>query len=200
MRTQLLLLSILIGWGISAACAAAGPATKPTTMPTSPEVRRLIVQLGDADPALRQSAAARLKELGKAALSALREASLSPDPETSAAAAALVKRIERRVPDPMPQDARVRSSSMRISASNGQRIIDVDAEGRKIHIAQGPDGIVMTVTGVEDGRPATAEFKAKTPDELKKDEPEAYELYSRWAEGKTGIIIRSDVQIRQPPL
>ena len=38
----------------------------------------------------------------------------------------------------------------------------------------------MTVTGVEEGKEVTETYEAKDADELKRDNPEAFDLYERW--------------------
>src|SRR5436190_1706820 len=76
---------------------------------------------------------------------------------------------------------RFRSQSVSVSVANGRKTVDVNDNGLKIRIKQTADGIRMSVTGVEDGNEVTEEYEAKDADELKRDNPEAYALYERWA-------------------
>ena len=75
--------------------------------------------------------------------------------------------------------------------------MNVNDNGRKVHIEQTPKGIKMDVTGVEDGKEVTESYDAKDADELKRDNPEAAELYERWGGNGSGnhIIIRGGVHL-----
>lgn len=163
-------------------------AAEPATRPARAEIQKLIFQLGEADAALRESAAVRLKEIGKDALPALKEAAKSSDLEISAAAAGLAKRIERRIP--LPNPALAGRTSVRTTIRNGQRTMDVTAGGLEIHIIQSGEAIDMSVTGVEDGKAATVNFKAKTPDELKTNDPEAHALWDRWYASRNRALLQ----------
>lgn len=169
----------IMSWSANSPPGDRRPTTVPTTQPANADVQRLVNQLGDADPAVRESAAAKLKAMGKAVIPALAQASKSDDPELSAAAAGLIRKIEKRIPGPGPANG-LRASTMSISVINGKKTVDVKEDGRTVHVEEDAGGIVMSVTGVEDGRPATVEFKAKNAAELKKNEPEAYALYEKW--------------------
>src|SRR5689334_21502320 len=83
-----------------AAVLAQAPAPAPKTAGNPVDVHALVEQLGDADFKTREAATQRLKELGAAALPALKEAiAAAADPEVCSRADALVRRIERpRVP------------------------------------------------------------------------------------------------------
>lgn len=74
--------------------ANAEPAPLPEPTPElRAEITGHIARLGDRDPAERAKARARLTEIGRPALSALREASRSDDPEIAATARELAARI-----------------------------------------------------------------------------------------------------------
>jgi len=171
------------------------PATQPATQPAAPidpAVRALAIKLGDDDPAVRDDATKKLSDLGKAAVPALREAAQGDDPEARARAKNLLQHIERHLPPPAPpQNGMGRSQSMRMSMNQGVRTIDVNDNGRKVHIVSHPDGqIEMSVTGIEDGKEATETYHAKDADEMKKDNPEAFAIYDQWAGANGAMAIR----------
>jgi hypothetical protein len=82
---------------------SAGPASRPTTRAVSNDARiaGLIVQLGDQDPALRDQASGQLKEMFPVALTALKQAAKSEDPEIAARAQSLLD-----ITDALPADVR----------------------------------------------------------------------------------------------
>jgi hypothetical protein len=159
--------------------------------PIAPAVSGLIEKLGDADPAVRETATRKLRDLGKAALPALRQARESDDPEVQSRVRSLIRKAERRLPPAAPaRDGIAHRQNVRVSMVNGQRTVDVDDNGYKISIRQGVEGIVMEVTGVEDGKPVTETYKAKDADELKKENPEAFALYDKYNNGGPGVGFR----------
>ncbi len=181
MRNCMPFLAVL---AVLVAGADAQPVTRPTTQPADPEVALLIEQLGDIDPAVRESASERLKQIGKPALPQIRQAVESGDPEIRSSAAALVRRIERR---PIPQPSAPgpnRSMSRSIRVSGGTTTINSSENGRKITTVISPDRIEMTVTGLVDGKEATETYTAGSPDELKQEDPELFRLY----EEQTGVL------------
>lgn len=70
--------------------------------------------------------------------------------------------------------------SMSVSVVNGDKTVDVHQPGRAIHIEENEKGIFLKVTGQIDGSDVTVEFKAKTPEQLKKEHPDAYDLYRKY--------------------
>ena len=152
---------------------------------------RLAAKLGDDDPAVREEATQKLTQVGKAALPALREAAGGDDPEARLRAEGLIRRIERRIPPPGP-DPRPgsRMQSVSTTMARGVRTIEVNDNGQKIHITCQNDGAIeMSVTGVEDGKEATETYKARDAGELKRDSPEAFALYDKWAGNAQGQAI-----------
>jgi hypothetical protein len=76
----------------------------------------------------------------------------------------------------------VQTTRMQIRAGEpGERIITVNEGGREVEIKDGPDGITMTVRGLVDGQPGSEEYVAGSAEQLREDNPEAYEIYERWA-------------------
>jgi hypothetical protein len=164
------------------------------------DVKKLIDQLGDTQYSKRQEATTELKAIGKPALPALKQAiAQNQDPEIVSRAQMLVKRIEiRPVPgiDPNAANGQVQSTRVQMSVSNGARKVEVNESGREIKIADGPDGIVMNVTGFVEGQPASEEYTAKDFAQLKEENPDAAALFERWVGGAgPGLMIRRQVQI-----
>jgi hypothetical protein len=189
-----------------AAALAQPPAAR--TAPAAPaDVHALVDQLGDADFKAREAATEKLKELGPAALPALKEAvASSADPEVCSRADALVRRIERpRVPDDwLGADGmgahNLGGTQVTTSVFNGQARTTVeDGSGqRKVVIVEGPAGIDLTVTGVRDGQPVAARFKARSADELREQDPDAYRVYRRWAGNNAAPFMRGRRLIMPP--
>jgi sRNA-binding protein len=171
---------IISGLGLPTRAEDVKPAA-PATQPVDPAVAALVKQLGDADPSVRETATKKLKEIGRPALPALREAARSDDPEVKARATKLVDSAQKRVPAPAPRDAGFgQGHSVSVSIDNGVRTTVVDSEGYRVRTRQDADGITMDVTGVEDGKPVTETYKAKDADEMKREYPEAFALYEKF--------------------
>ena len=78
---------------------------------------------------------------------------------------------------------------------NGNRNVKVNADGKQIEIEhpQG-GGITMKVTEKVDGKEKTSTYKAQDDADLKKNHPEAYKLYEKYA-GKQQAVVIGNVQI-----
>ena len=192
---------------------SAKPATAPTTQPTtapSSSVPTLIHQLGDDDVKVRNAATELLKKLGKDALPALEDATASDDPEVRTRAQSIIASIEGRDRPtdrtidttvgvfPRPGIIRIAPGGalqvhagvqMRITVANANgvavRDVDVNENGRKLHLHEDQDGIALDVT--DNGQ--TKSYKAKTAAELKEKEPDAYKDYEKCnLAGGGGII------------
>lgn len=155
----------------------------------------LIKQLGADDFKDREAAVAKLKRVGQPALPALKRALEDADPEVATRADAVIRELRRppapaRLPgvrgDPAEGvgDAGV---EVHMSAENGKRRVEVREPGRTIRIDEGPDGIQMAVTGQVDGEEVTRDFQARTPEQLRQQNAEAFELYDRFA-GRGGAV------------
>jgi hypothetical protein len=150
---------------------------------SAPEVSALIGKLADPDFRVRRDAATRLRDVGPACLPELKQALQGKNPEIRARASEIVHVLEYH---PIPGRPVHRGYSRRrqidLRIIDGKQAVEVDDQGRKISIAQGDDGgIVMTISGETDGKPATQTYKARTPEQLKDDNPEAYAVYQRYA-------------------
>src|SRR5947209_5136475 len=123
------------------------------------EIDALIVQLGHDDFKVREEASTRLAKIGKPALSSLKQALSSGDPEVQSRAEMLIKRIEQRpVPGgPVNSEEPVVARSLRISNDGGTKQVDVKENQRTITIREDGGGIVMIVSAIENGRRVTEE-------------------------------------------
>ena len=183
----------------------AAPAGKSkATAPAGAEVEALIKQLGADDFRDREAAVAKLRGVGERALPALKRALADADPEVASRADAVVRELERP-----PQPARLPRASGRgmgmagagmagvgvrvhMAFENGKRRVEVQEPGRTITINEGNDGgIQMSVTGQLDGKEVTREFRAASPDELRTQNAEAFELYDRFAGRGAGMGARA---------
>ena len=194
-------LPLLLITCLLAPCAL-GVDPAPSVAVATPQVKALIDQLGDAKYERREDAAKQLKAIGKPALPALKEALAgSEDPEIVSRARALIRRIEiRPLPkgDPAGINGMIQATRMRVSAENGNRVVEVTEDGREIKIVDGGDdgGITMTVTGLIDGKRGTEEYSAADAAQLKEENPEAYALYERWTGGPgRGVVLRGPIRI-----
>lgn len=81
--------------------------------------------------------------------------------------------------------------AMRIN--NGVTEHEVEEDGRKITIRDDPNnGLRLEVTEKKGGQETTKKYEAKNADELKKNHPEAYELYKKYSR-------QEEIQIQAVP-
>ena len=75
--------------------------------------------------------------------------------------------------------------------ANGRKDVDVDDNGRKIHITEDKNGIVVKVQEKAEGKkkPKAKEYKAANAAELKKKHPEAYKLYEKYGKQKGANLV-----------
>ena len=193
----------------NASTADAAPAEAAPAEAAPADVRSLVEQLGDADFKTREAATKKLKDMGREALPALKEAIASAaDPEICSRADALVRQIERpRVPTDWlgPEGFGGRNfGGNRVTSSvfNGQSRVTVeDGTGRrKVTIVEGPSGIDLTVTGLENGQPVTARFRAGSADELREQDPDAFRVYQRWSRHAAPPFMRGRRMVIPPML
>jgi len=161
-------------------------ATVPATQPAPGEIAELIHQLGADDFHARRDAGQKLKQFGKAAIPALKEARHSKDPEIQSRADELIGEIDEPIipAEDVPQPTGPAGAhSMSMSFNNGAKTVDVHETGRMTHIEESAAGIKMTVTGQIDGKEVTRNFKAPSAEKLQKQNPQAYALYARYMGG-----------------
>jgi len=83
----------------------------------------------------------------------------------------------------------------RIQINNGVRQIEVTETDLKVKITEEPaGGVQLEVTRKKDGKESTEKYSAKSRDELKKKQPEAYRLYDKYAQQPNARI-----QVRTQP-
>jgi hypothetical protein len=90
--------------------------------------------------------------------------------------------------------------NLRVTLENGTKTVEVreNGDGRIVRISDGPDGINMSITTGD----AVREVKARTPELLKKQDEEAFNLYQKWmGRGGPGGVIhwRGRGQMPLPP-
>lgn len=89
------------------------------------------------------------------------------------------------------------AQARRIQINNGVKNIEAEENGRKVKISEDPvKGIEMQVTEKKDGKEVTQKYTAKSAEELKKQHPEAYKLYDKYAKQGAGGIQMQAIQIR----
>jgi hypothetical protein len=188
------------GWGWAGPAPAAPPAPAPAKPAEPGEIERLIKELGDDSFEVREAAGRRLAEIGAPALPALRKAADAADPEVRNRARRLVETLEPPVARPRPDAAppanpfgpRVGGGvqlRMQILGDNGAKELRVTENDRSVRIREDADGIKVEVTEPDAaGKPATKEYKAKDAAELKKNHPEAAEIYEKYA-GRMNVRI-----------
>jgi hypothetical protein len=149
--------------------------------------------------------------LGPTALPALkRAAEQATDPEVISRASGVIRFLERpRVPGGLPGNSTFPDPgfggihgnvNLRMRVENGAHRVEVrDQSGRVIRIDSGPNGITMSVTGEENGQPVTRHFQARTPEDLKRQNPEAFELFERWTGRRDAMMRRRGPWNARPP-
>jgi hypothetical protein len=195
---QATVLTIVI-WAVAAPSVRAVDVsvTPPDDKSASSEIDTLIQQLGDPDFRKRESAVQKLREIGKSAIPALEKArDAATDPEVVSRADSVVRFLQRppvpgRAPSSRSTYPRIRGNfNIRFSNENGNKRVEVIEPGRTIRIEQGVNGIQMSVTGMEDGKQVTREYNARTPEELQKQNPDAFELFQHWTGQAAGRGVR----------
>lgn len=179
---------------------SAAPAPKAELTPNQQKIADLIKQLGADDFATRDAASNELLKIGPDALPALKEALKSEDPSIQSYAEYLVPKIEgggrrltnrRGVVGPnriqagpgMPADvfvARNGRMAMNVTVHNDTRTTSIQDGDRRIVIDEGPDGIRMSVIDNDGGKPVQKDYEAKNIDELRKNNPEAADIYDKY--------------------
>ena len=180
-------------WGllfIPAASHAAQDApalTPPGT--TTDDIASLVRQLGDADFRVREEATRRLRAVGKPAMPALREALGSDDPEVCSRADSLLRQIEKpRIPQGWFRN--FNGWRRRDVLRTGTRIIEVLEGDRRAQVVEGPAGIEITVSGVDDGQSVYVSLRARDADDLRRQDADAYAVYERLVGARPNVNIR----------
>jgi hypothetical protein len=78
-----------------------------------------------------------------------------------------------------------------VRVQNGVKQIEVDENGRKVVITDDPNnGLKIEVTETKDGKEVKQKYAAKNADELKKNSPEGYQVYEKYAKEPGAIQLR----------
>jgi len=209
----------------AAAGATDQPAAKADPTPQQQKIADLIKQLAADDFPTRDAASNELLKIGADALPALREALKSDDPSVQSYAEYLVPKIEgaREGRDPrrvgrragaaqlnvraipgMPADvliARGGRININVTANDGTRTTNITDGDRKIAIEENADGIRMSVTDNDDGKAVQKDYEAKSIEELRKNNPEAAQIYDKYNARGRGIALNGNARIMRltPP-
>jgi len=195
--------------GLAAAQVPAAPAPSPGPVAGAPasgataaapdEIHSLVSQLGDPDFRKREAAARQLTQIGKPAAPALREALAGRDPEVCSRADALLRQIEHpRLPAGWFRD--FTDLRRREGFMNGSRVVEVMQGGRRLFVSEGPGGIEMNVTGVDGSDLVDVTVKARDPEDLRRQDPEAFALYERVAGPRANLNLRGRRLMVPPPM
>jgi len=221
LTASLFLSSIAFAQTATPAPQPAVPANAEQT-PQQQKIADLIKQLGADDFATRDAASNELQKIGPEALPALKEALKSEDPSIQSYAEYLVPRIEGardgkrfstrrgagqvgiRANPLVPGDvliARRGQVAINVDTNNDTRITNVIDGDRRITINEGPDGIRMSVTDNDNGKAAQKDYEAKNIEELRKNNPEAADIYDRYnARGRGMVGGNARIMRLAPPL
>ena len=189
---------------LALACFAWGtvsfaPPARAQSLPGDADVPALIRQLGDADFRTREEATRKLRALGKAAVPALRNALRGGDPEVCSRADSLLRQIERpRIPAGWFQN--FTNWVRREYVSGGARVVDVTEGERRLRVAQTASGLEMTVTGVDAGEDVRVTVRARDPEDLRAQDPEAYAVYERVAGARSNLNLRGRRMVVPVPM
>jgi hypothetical protein len=89
---------------------------------------------------------------------------------------------------PLPAGVQGRNITIRQTNNNGNRVTDVEIDGKKIHITDSRGkNIVVKVAEKIGGKMKTSEYNAKDLAELKKEHPEGAKLYEQYAAGQNNV-------------
>lgn len=182
-----------LAWGfvtVPAAPAAAQQPPAPSPVDgRNDDIASLVRQLGDADFRVREEATRRLRAIGKPAMPALREALAGDDPEVCSRADSLLRQIEKpRIPQGWFRN--LNGWRRRDMLRNGTRIIEVIERDRRAQVVEGPGGIEITVTGIDDGQSVHVTLRARDADDLRRQDADAYAVYERVAGARSNPNIR----------
>ena len=203
-------------------------APKADATPNQQKIADLIKQLGADDFPTRDAASNELLKIGQEALPALKEALKSDDASIQSYAEYLVPRIEgardgrdgRRLANrrniggqqfgivnarPMPADvlvARGARMAINVTANNNGRTANIVDGDRTVVITEGADGIRISVTDNDNGKPVQKDYEAKSIEDLRKDQPEAAQIYDKYMNRGRGLAIGGNARILRltPPM
>jgi hypothetical protein len=182
-------------------------AANPLSSEEDAKLPPLIRQLADADFRKREEAVDQLKAMGPGTLPSLEQArDRATDPELANRADSVIRFLKRAAAPPAATTVntdpfqfrgggRFRGGfgrmegnvNLRVTLDNGTKTVEVNENReRTIRISDGPNGIDMAITNGDNVR----EVHARTPEMLKKQDAEAFNLYEKWmGRGGPGGVI-----------
>jgi len=210
------------------AATSVAPAAKAENNPQQQKIADLIRQLGSDDFATRDAASNELLKIGAEALPALKEALRSDDPSIQSYAEYLVPKIEggREGRDARRNRAFARIGAgqqfgiaanragaadvlvarqgpgrvaVNIATNNNVRTANITDGDRQVRIQEGPDGIRMSVTDNDNGKQVQKDYEAKSIEELRKEQPEAAQIYDKYMTRGRAMGINARVVRLTPP-
>ncbi|HEV8290946.1 MAG TPA: hypothetical protein VGP94_03455, partial [Tepidisphaeraceae bacterium] len=95
--------------------------------------------------------------------------------------------------------ARAGRININVAANDGQRTTNIVDGNRKIVIDEGPDGIRMNVTDNDNGKVTQKDYEAKSIEELRKDHPEAAEIYDKYNARGRVMALNGNARIMRLP-
>jgi hypothetical protein len=203
------------------------PTAKAENTPQQQKIADLIKQLGSDDFATRDAASNELLKIGPEALPALKEALKSEDPSIQSYAEYLVPKIAggregrrtrangrgqmaaagqfgiaaNRAGAADLVAARNGRMTMNMTANNGVRTANITDGDRQVKIEDGPDGIRMSVTDNDNGKAVQKDYEAKSIEEMRKEQPEAAQIYDKYMNRGRGMGINANARVMRltPP-
>ncbi len=203
------------------------PTAKAENTPQQQKIADLIKQLGSDDFATRDAASNELLKIGIEALPALKEALKSEDPSVQSYAEYLVPKIEggregrrargngrgqmaaggqfgivaNRTGAADLLVARNGRMTMNMTANNGVRTANITDGDRQVKIEEGPDGVRMSVTDNDNGKAVQKDYEAKSIEEMRKEQPDAAQIYDKYMNRGRGMGINGNGRIMRltPP-
>lgn len=170
---------------IAAATWGASPSSRPQE--PDPAIARAIDALGSTDPQAREAAARQLREIGRRAIPALREAVKLPNPQVRRQAELALRALDR---PPLPSSSGPGPHTFKaLSHDEDSSTCEIVEGQRRIVVTQRNSDarhpntdIVMTITGPVGGKPTEQVIKADDPIHLMWEAPEAWKIYHYYFE------------------
>jgi hypothetical protein len=147
------------------------------------KIKNLIKDLGADEAQIREKATKELKEIGEPAISALKEAAQSDDPEVSWRSMIILRAIERNKTETQEDKAESNpkkpKEKMKVESSQFSVIINNIAPYQSVSIVNDPSGkITVTIkTKNEKGEEKTDTYTADNIEEFRKKYPEIAKQY-----------------------
>src|SRR5439155_12792102 len=91
--------------------------------------------------------------------------------------------------------------AMTMAMNNGVRTANITDGDRQVKIEEGPDGIRMSVIDNDTGKAVQKDYEAKSIEELRKEQPEAAQVYDKYMNRGRGMGINGNARIMRltPP-